>query len=167
MVRPPYKEGLYHSKSKKWITTSEGWARVNRMYDLGHIPEFGSPLESVFDILFSLRQESRFIETLLMMRATMDAPLQTVEGVKVGKEMEDLLDRYTKSLFPYHEADKRKDMDVMQEQLKRWVGGTSSITVTPMPSLKDQLNVSRRTRRGRQQQEAIDQQLSGLRRKRI
>ena len=137
------------------------------MYDLGYIPEPNSPLESVFDILFSLRQETRFIETLLTMRATMDAALQNVEGATVGKEMEELLDRYTKSLFPYHEADKRKDMAVMQEQLKRWVGGTESITVTPMPSLSDQLKVARRVSRGRRQQEAIDQQLSGLRRRRI
>lgn len=147
--------------------TSEGWARVNRMYDLGHMPEPNSPLESVFDMLFQLRQEAKYMEHLLLIRAILDAPLQTEEGVQTGNEVEKLLDNYTKALFPFHDADRKRDMDDMKEQLKRWVEAVDNIKIQPMPSLTERAQAARRMRRGLEQQRKADIALSGLVRRKM
>lgn len=131
-------------------------------YDLGYHPEPGSPLESVYQILFQLRQEAHFVETVMITRAILDAPLQTVEGAKPGTELKDLADQYLKALFPYHEADEKQRMRMLHEKLDEWVKNIDHIQVDVLPSITDQMKAARRKRRSQDMLQRIDKDMSRL-----
>ena len=105
----------------------------------------GSLLESLYAYLFQLRQETQFMQTFVVARAVLDAPLQTVEGANVGQDLKKLVEEYTRLIFPHTEADKRKEFEEMRRVLEAYTKAYSSIEVKPLPTLME--SVKRADRR--------------------
>ena len=103
----------------------------------------------------------------MLTRAVLDAPLQTAEGMEPGKELEKLVDKYVQAIFPYHEADQRKDKQSMKEQLHRWVSQVKHLTIEPLADMGDQLQSARRQRRAQQQMSTYENHLARMVRKRL
>jgi hypothetical protein len=127
---------------------------------MGIKPELGSPLESMYQILFQLRQEQTFFSQALLARAILDAPLQTVEGAEIGDDLSKISEQYIDSMFPNYKSDNKKKVKELQEALHEWVSKVSDITVTPLPSMTDRMKQARRAQKGRQQLETYNRSLS-------
>jgi len=96
----------------------------------------------------------------MMTRAILDAPLQTVEGAQPGTELKDPADQYLKALFPYHEADEKTRLRLLQDKLKEWVEGVEHIVVEPLPTITEKMRGARRRRRGYEQMKRVNKQMS-------
>lgn len=123
---------------------------MNVWYDLGHKPEPGSPLESVYALLFQARQDADYLKTFMTVRAILDAPLQTVEGVQTGNELKNLVEEYTETVYPFAKADKRKVIDEMTKALRHYVNEVAAIEAVPLPTLTEKLRIHRRMAESRQ-----------------
>lgn len=134
---------------------------------MGLQPEPGAPLESVYAVLFQKRQDARFLENFLQARATLDAPLQTVEGAQTGDELKNIVEEYVNTIFPFQKADSKKEIREMAAVLKQWVENTAGLQVEMLPDPAKQLQVARRLKKGQLQQQRINQQMSQMVRRRM
>lgn len=92
-----------------------------------------------------------YLKTFVLIRAILDAPLQTVEGANVGKELQNLAEEYTEKVFPNIHADKKRVIDEMTRDLMRWVSNVAAIEATPLPTLMEQVRAEQRKKKGKQQ----------------
>lgn len=126
--------------------TSEGWARANVWYDLKILPEPGSPLESIFVVLFTLRQDIEFNKTMTMLHAILEAPRQTLEQYKPDKTLDQAIEAYVKSMYPYWDADKKADIQKAAQVLHQWVSKVDHMEIQPIPTITSMLK-NRQARR--------------------
>lgn len=121
----------------------------------------------MYQLLFQTRQETRFIENVLTARAILDAPLQLEEGVQTGTELQEVMEAYIKSIFPYHEADSKRALREMQEVLEKWVRTVDNIVVEPLPDPIDEIRKARRTVRAKKEMDSYNKRISALVRRRL
>lgn len=85
------------------------------LYDLAREPpEPGTLLESVFLLIAKMRQESRFLETRLLVEAALRPHVEDSNSFQ--KAYQD----YTDSLFPFAAKDRRKESQSVKEALGQW-----------------------------------------------
>jgi hypothetical protein len=92
-------------------------------------PAPGSPMEMICVYVFNTRQRAQYIQTLL----TMPSP-QTEDRAKTLRE---LLQTYSRELFPYHERQEEKQSLSMQEIMERELArGPLVVVAEQTPSRK-------------------------------
>lgn len=114
-----------------------------------------------------MRQEAEFCKTILIARAVLDAPLQTMEGVQPGDDLEKMVEAYLNAMFPFQQADVKRAMDKMRNMLNTWVNSVDTITVEPLPDPVSEAKLARRVAKGRQQLVSRDLALSKHKRRKL
>lgn len=102
-----------------------------------------------------------------MVRAILDAPLQTEEGVNFGTELEDAVDTYKKTVFPFWEADKKRELSDAKEVLESWTGQVSHITIDTLPDPVAELKFQQRVARANRSYALYNEQVSDMVRTRL
>jgi hypothetical protein len=102
-----------------------------------------------------------------LIRAILDAPLQTEEGANLGNELEEALDVYKKTVFPFWEADKKRELAEAKEVLKSWTGSVSHITIDVLPDPVSELKFQQRVARANRSYALYNEQISNMVRTRL
>jgi hypothetical protein len=121
------------------------------LYDLmDGPPEPGSLLESVFMLLAKRRMESQYFATRLIVESAL---AQYTEG----KNLQESLENYTDSMFPYLKLQRTNKDKQWREALKQWTSHTA-LSVKPIFRPTDHKKFMSRLKRGaaqvKQQEEA-------------
>ncbi|MCA8938752.1 MAG: hypothetical protein KDB07_03005 [Planctomycetes bacterium] len=130
-------------------------------------PEPGTPLESVYALLFQMRQDIQFLAQFLQARAILDAPLQTVEGVQVGDELKNIVEEFINAMYPFQRADMKKEIHEMAEILQKFVEQVHSIQVELLPDPGKLMQEARRRRKGQEQHKQVNMQLAQMIRRQL
>ena len=136
-------------------------------YDMKKQPEPGTPLESVYALLFQMRQDIQFLAQFLQARAILDAPLQTVEGVQVGDELKNIVEEFINAMYPFQRADMKKEIHEMAEILQKFVEQVHSIQVELLPDPGKLMQEARRRRKGQEQHKQVNMQLAQMIRRQL
>lgn len=102
-----------------------------------------------------------------MIRAILDAPLQTEEGANLDNSLEEALDTYKKTVFPFWEADKKREMDEAKAVLKSWTGNVSHVTIELLPDPAADFKFQQRVARANKSYEIYNEQVSKMVRTRL
>lgn len=78
-------------------------------------PEPGTLLESIFLLVTRLRQESRYLETRLLVEALLSAKTE-------GNSLQDSYNQYTDAMFPFAAATRDKNKKKAKKVMEEWVG---------------------------------------------
>jgi len=115
------------------------------LYDLAAAPPRpGSLLEPLFLLVSKRRQEAEYFQTKSMVAAVIAAA-----GAEGGSKMlEDAMDEYRKSLFPYLEGEKRRYDKQTKDALKHWAEKVA-FKVRPLWRAKENQALISKLRRGK------------------
>ena len=125
------------------------------LYDLASgPPKPGTLLESVFVLMAKRRQEVEYLKTKVLMIGSLADKLENG-----GKLLDEAMDSYRSTLFPFLSDDKRKQDVEHKEVLKKWT--KYAFKIRPLWRAQDNKSVVSKLRRGAEK----TRQLEKLRRK--
>lgn len=116
MVRSPRREAFRGGRNQGFLETPLGWARANILYDKAErLPEPGSPMEILFLMVWTMRQDIEFQKS----RATLQALLSQkgADDKTILKAFEDLRNAF----HPFDRVQKKEDEKHQKDALRRWI----------------------------------------------
>ena len=106
-------------------------------------------METVFLHLWGMRQKVEYLKTSYLVRAVVNAPLQTVEGANIDTDkMEEAHEALFSAMFPFSEHEKKKEDTDARGRLDHWVRKVKGIKVLEvLPDIKSAIKEHRARRR--------------------
>lgn len=112
------------------------------LYELhGRPPEPGSLLESVFVMIAKRRQEAEFYKTKALIAASLADKVE--DG---GRILNEAVDLYRDSLFPYLASETTKRDRLTKKLLKQWT--SKMLKIRPLWRMQDNKGIVSRLRKG-------------------